>query len=169
MPQVVDAVRVPVLASGAIADARGIVAALALGCERRPDRHRVSLVPGGENLAIFRAALRPAGQSTVLTNVFSGRPAPASQSPDREAARSSEAPPFPLAAAATQPLRLDAEARGSADFSPLLAGQAASLARETGAEALTLALANEARCLLARLAASGSSRTPAEQALPASG
>jgi len=171
VPQVVDAVRVPVIAAGAIADARGIVAALALGASAVQIGTAYLLCHEAKISQPFRAALRAAGdQSTVLTNVFSGRPARSIRNRliSEAGPISSEAPPFPLAAAGTQPLRLAAEARGSADFSPLLAGQAAALARETGAEALTLALANEARCLLARLAASGSSRS-LEPAPPASG
>ena len=150
VPQVVDAVRVPVIAAGAIADARGIVAALALGASAVQIGTAYLLCHEAKISQPFRAALRAAGdQSTVLTNVFSGRPARSIRNRliSEVGPISSEAPPFPLAAAGTQPLRLAAEARGSADFSPLLAGQAAALARETGASALTLALANEARCL----------------------
>jgi nitronate monooxygenase len=158
VPQVVDAVRVPVIAAGAIADARGIVAALALGASAVQIGTAYLLCHEAKISQPFRAALRAAGdQSTVLTNVFSGRPARSIRNRliSEVGPISSEAPPFPLAAASTQPLRLGAEARGSTDFSPLLAGQAAALARETGAAALTLALANEARSLLARLAELG--------------
>jgi len=161
VPQVVDAVRVPVIAAGGIADARGIVAALALGASAVQIGTAYLLCHEAKISQPFRAALRAAGdQSTVLTNVFSGRPARAIRNRliCEVGPISSAAPPFPLAAASTQPLRLGAEARGSADFSPLLAGQAAALAREAGAGALTLSLANEARSLLARLADTGPNR-----------
>jgi len=167
VPQVVDAVRVPVIAAGAIADARGIVAALALGASAVQIGTAYLLCHEAEISQPFRAALRSAGdQSTVLTNVFSGRPARAIRNRlIRELGPlSSEAPPFPLAAAGTQPLRLGAEAQGSADFSPLLAGQAAALAREMSATALTQALADEARALLARLAGTGASPAQAQRA-----
>jgi nitronate monooxygenase len=166
VPQVVDAVRVPVIAAGAVADARAIVAALALGASAVQIGTAYLLCHEVNISQPFRAALRAANdQSTVLTNVFSGRPARSIRNRliSEVGPISAEAPPFPLAAAATQPLRLGAEARGSGDFSPLLAGQAAALARETGAGDLTLALANEARALLAKLAGAG--RTdPAEAA-----
>ena len=89
----------------------------------------------------------------MLTNVFSGRPARSiiNRLMREVGPISADAPPFPLASAAVQPLRAKAEARGSADFSPLLAGQAAALARDLGAGDLTVALAAEAQALLKRL------------------
>jgi nitronate monooxygenase len=72
---------------------------------------------------------------------------------------SADAPAFPLAAAALQPLRNAAEARGSGDFSPLWSGQAAALGCERGAAALTRALAVEAQEILRAFGRSG--RTPA--------
>jgi nitronate monooxygenase len=165
VPQVVDAVTVPVIASGAIADARGIVAALALGASAVQIGTAYLLCHEAKISEPFRAALRAAGdQSTVLTNVFSGR---AARSIRNRLIRelgplSSQAPAFPLAAAGTQPLRLAAEARGSADFSPLLAGQAAALACEMSATALTRKLANEAGALLARLADGGRNQPPGQ-------
>jgi len=161
VPQVVDAVRLPVIAAGGIADARGIVAALALGASAVQIGTGYLLCPEATISAPYRAALSTArDQSTVFTNVFSGRPA--RSLPNRLIREvgplSAEAPPFPLAAAATQPLRAEAEALGSGAFSPLLAGQAAALARATGAAALTLALAREAKALMAALA--GASEPP---------
>ena len=61
------------------------------------------------------------------------------------------APHFPLAAGAAAPLRAAAEKRGSGDFSPLWAGEAAALAREEGAEAMTLRLWAEGQGVMARL------------------
>jgi nitronate monooxygenase len=89
---------------------------------------------------MHRAALASArDDATRLTNVFTGRPARglvnrfvAEVGPMCE-----DAPQFPLAAGAAAPLRTAAEMRGSSDFSPLWAGEAAALAREEGAEALT--------------------------------
>ena len=154
VPQIVDAVHVPVIATGGIGDARGIVAALALGASAVQIGTGYLLCPEAQISPPYRAALRSAGDaSTMLTNVFSGR---AARSLANRLMRelgpiSAEAPPFPLAAAETQPLRARAEAQGSVDFSPLLAGQAAPLARERAAGDLTLALASEALSLLQRL------------------
>ena len=64
------------------------------------------------------------------------------------------APEFPLAAGALAPLRAKAEAQGSGDFSPLWAGQAASLGRDMPAGQLTKALAAEALERMRALAAS---------------
>jgi len=155
VPQVVDAVGLPVIAAGGIADARGIAAALALGASAVQLGTAYLLCPEANISAPYRAALRAAGdQSTVLTNVFSGRPARSILNRlIREVGPiSAEAPPFPLAAAGTQPLRRKAETLGSCAFSPLLAGQAAALAREEGAGALTQALARETRAVLVDLA-----------------
>lgn len=154
IPQIADAVRVPVIAAGGIADARGMVAALALGASAVQIGTGYLLCPEATISAAFRSALRSAADdSTKLTNVFSGRPA---RSIVNRLMRElgplcADAPPFPLAAAALQPLRRAAEAAQSADFSPLLAGQAAPLARAIAAGALTRALAGEAQALLQRL------------------
>jgi nitronate monooxygenase len=158
VPQVVDAVRVPVIAAGAIADARGIVAALALGASAVQIGTGYLLCPEATISAPYRSALRSAGDDrTMLTNVFSGRPARSIVNRFlREVGPINvEAPPFPLAAASLQPLRARAEASGSADFSPLLAGQAARLAREMAAGELTSTLVRETQALLQRLGKTG--------------
>ena len=154
VPQVVDAVRVPVVAAGGIADGRGIVAALALGASAVQIGTGYLLCPEAKISAPYRSALRSTrDDSTLLTNVFSGRPA---RSIINRLVRevgpiSGDAPLFPLASATVQPLRAKAEALGSVDFSPLLAGQAAALARELGAGDLTVALASETQSLLKQL------------------
>ena len=76
LPQVVDAVKVPVIATGAIGDARGIVAALAMGAAGVQIGTAFLFCPEAKVLPPHRAALRTArDNSTVLTNVLSGRPA----------------------------------------------------------------------------------------------
>ena len=62
-----------------------------------------------------------------------------------------DAPQFPLAAGAAAPLRTAAEKRGSSDFSPLWAGEAAALARDEGAEALTRRLWAEGQAVMTAL------------------
>lgn len=77
-----------------------------------------------------RAALAEARDDrTVLTNVFTGRPARGlvNRIVREVGPMSLEAPAFPLATGAIAPLRKHAETAGSADFSPLWAGQAAAL------------------------------------------
>ena len=75
LPQVVDAMKVPVIATGAIGDARGIVAALAMGAAGVQIGTAFLFCPEAKVLPPYRAALRTArDNSTVLTNVLSGRP-----------------------------------------------------------------------------------------------
>jgi nitronate monooxygenase len=155
VPQIVDAVRLPVIAAGGIIDARGIVAALALGASAVQIGTGYLLCPEARISAPYRSALRSArDDSTVLTNVLSGRPARGIVNRlIREVGPiSADAPPFPLASGALKQLRATAEEQGSGDFSPLWAGQAAPLARELGAGDLTAALAAEAQSLIGQLA-----------------
>lgn len=144
VPQVVAAVRVPVIAAGGIADARGVAAALALGAAGVQVGTAYMLCPEATTTAIHRAALKSeAARHTALTNLFTGRPARGivnhimrELGPIR-----SDAPAFPLASAAIAPLRAKAEARGSGDFSPLWSGENASGCREVPAAVLTRELA----------------------------
>jgi len=76
VPQVVDAVRVPVIAAGGIADARGIVAALALGASAVQIGTAYLFTPEARLATPHRQALRDErAEETALTNVFTGRPA----------------------------------------------------------------------------------------------
>jgi len=147
VPQVVDAVKIPVIAAGGIADARGIVAAFALGASAVQVGTAYLFTPEARISQVYREALKQAkDDSTVLTNVFTGRPARGIVNRFiREVGPLSElSPAFPLATGAVMPLRAKAEAAGSGDFSPLWSGQAASLAREAPAGELTRTLAAQA-------------------------
>jgi nitronate monooxygenase len=156
VPQVVDAVNVPVVAAGGIADARGVAAAFGLGASGVQIGTAYLRCPESKISAPHRAALASAGaDSSVLTNVMSGRPARAVVNRlIREVGPISElAPEFPLAAGALAPLRAKAEAEGSGDFSPMWCGQGVALGRDMPAGEFTKALAAEAQALLRRLAA----------------
>jgi nitronate monooxygenase len=154
VPQVVDAVKVPVIASGGIADARGIVASFALGASAVQIGTAFLFCPEAKVSPPYRRALESSrDDSTTLTNVFTGRPARSIMNRVvREAGPISPlAPPFPLAAGALAPLRAVAEANGSVDFTPLWAGQASKLGLALPAGELTRRLAAEAlRMLSAR-------------------
>src|SRR5262249_24643069 len=159
VPQVVDAVRVPVIAAGAITDARGIAAAFALGAAGVQIGTAYLWCPESKISAPHRAALRSARHDcTAFPSPIAGRPAPGiTNRLVRAAGRTpGVAPEFPLAAGALAPLRAKAGARGSGDFSPLWAGQAASLGRGMPAGQLTKALAAEA---LERMRALAPSKT----------
>ena len=151
VPQVVDAVKVPVIAAGGIADARGIAAAFALGASGVQIGTAYLFCPEATIRPVHREALKRAKENeTALTNVFTGRPARGIMNRAmREVGPVSEvAPEFPLAATALAPLRSKAEAAGSEDFTALWAGQGFPMGREMLAGALTRKLADEA---LARL------------------
>lgn len=144
LPQIVQAVRVPVIAAGGIADARGVAAALALGACATQVGTAYLLCPEATTSAVHRAALQsPQPQHTALTNLFTGRPARGivNRVMRELGPISSAAPAFPLATAAMVPLRSEAERRGSADFSPLWSGQNASGCNSMPAAELTRALA----------------------------
>jgi nitronate monooxygenase len=147
VPQIADAVDVPVIASGAISDARGIAAAFALGAAGVQIGTAYLFCPEAKISAPHRAALK-AGRDdgTALTNLMTGRPARGFYNRVmRDIGPISDvAPEFPLAAVALAPLRAKAESQGSGDFSPLWSGQASALGRELPAAELTRTLAAEA-------------------------
>ena len=151
VPQVVDAVKIPVIAAGGIADGRGVAAAFALGAAAAQIGTAYLFTPESLISGLHRAALHDARDDrTALTNVFSGRPARGLMNRVmREVGPMSDAAPaFPTAGGALAPLKAKAEAAGSSDFSSLWSGQAASLAHETTAADLTRQLAEDAaRCL----------------------
>lgn len=144
LPQVVAAVDVPVVAAGGIASAAGIDAAMALGAAGVQIGTAFLLCSEATTSAVHRAALASdAVEHTVLTNVFSGRPARgiANRVVCELGPMSSVAPAFPLAGSAMGPLRKVAEASGSGDFSPLWSGQNARGCRAVSAEELIRDLA----------------------------
>jgi len=138
VPQVVDAVDVPVIAAGGIADGRGVAAALALGAQAVQVGTAFLRTPEALTSDLHRSALAEArDDATVLTNVVTGRPARGivNRLVREVGPLSEDAPAFPYATAGSAPLRAAAEAQGSAEFSPLWAGQSAPLARaESAAE-----------------------------------
>jgi nitronate monooxygenase len=144
LPQVVRAVKRPVIAAGGIADAKGVAAALALGAAGAQVGTAYLLCPEATTNAQQRAALKSdAARHTALTNLFTGRPSRGIVNRVmRELGPMSGAPPaFPVAAAAIMPLRAKAEAKGSDDFTPLWSGQNATGCREIPAARLTRELA----------------------------
>jgi nitronate monooxygenase len=144
LPLVKQAVRVPVVAAGGIADAAGVAAAMALGADGVQIGTAYLLCPEAATSTVHRAALRSeAAVHTALTNLFTGRPARGivnrvmrELGPLRRAPH----PAFPRSAAALAPLRAAAEARGSGDFSPLWSGQNNTGCRPVPAAELTRAL-----------------------------
>jgi len=142
--QVVQAVKIPVIAAGGIADAEGVRAAMALGAAAVQVGTAFLLCEEATTSAVHRAALRsPQARTTALTNLFTGRPARGivNRVMRELGPLSAKAPSFPLATGRIAPLRAHAERQGSSDFSPLWAGQNTSACREGPAAALIEALA----------------------------
>ena len=126
LPQVVDAVDLPVIAAGGIGDARGVTAARALGAAGVQVGTAFLLCPQANTSAVHRAALRSdAARHTAITNLFSGRPA---RGIVNRVIRElgpicSAAPAFPLAGAALAPLKKAAEGNADGGFTSLWSGQ----------------------------------------------
>jgi nitronate monooxygenase len=152
VPQVVDAVSVPVIAAGGISDGRGVVAALALGASAVQVGTAYLRSPEAKVPELHRRALRDGGRNevTALTNLFTGRPARGIVNRlIREVGPiSPSAPDFPLAGGALAPLRAAAEAKGSPDFMSLWSGQAGPLAAELPAAELTRKLWADAQAIM---------------------
>jgi nitronate monooxygenase len=144
LPQVTDAVSVPVIAAGRIADARGIVAALALGASGVQLGTAYLFCPEANVSPLYRRALEQAADNgTALTNLFSGRPARGilNRYLQESGPMSDVAPAFPYAATLVAPLRTASEKAGSLDYMQLWAGQAARLATSMPADQFTRNLA----------------------------
>lgn len=144
LPQVVQAVSVPVIAAGGIVDAHGVAAAFALGAAGVQAGTAYLLCPEATTSAIHRAALQSeAARHTALTTLFTGGPARGivNRAMRELGALDNQAPAFPLATAAIAPLRAAAERAGLGDFSPLWSGQNASACRAVPAAEVTRALA----------------------------
>lgn len=143
VPQIVDAVTVPVIAAGGIGDARGIVAALALGASAVQIGTAYLFTPEATITASHHHALRHAQASeTALTNLFTGRPARGiiNRAMRELGAINPTAPAFPRSGGALIPLK----AKDEAGFSNLWSGQALRLGKDTSTYELTRELAEQA-------------------------
>ena len=125
LPRIVQAVDVPVIAAGGIADAAGVAAALRLGADAVQVGTSFLLCDEADTSPVHRAALQsPDAEHTAITNRYSGRPARSIVTRLlRELGPLGDVPAFPLAGGALAPLRAAAEAEGRGDFSPLWSGQ----------------------------------------------
>ena len=150
LPQVVDAVSVPVIAAGGIADGRGIAAALTLGASAVQLGTAYLHTPEARISNAHRQGLKDG--RTLFTNLMSGGLARGlhGRLVDELGAVRPEAPPYPLASAALAPIRTAAEQRGDYGFGPMWAGQSAPLGQQLAAAELTLKLASDALAILSR-------------------
>ncbi len=145
VPQVADAVRVPVIAAGGIADGRGVVAALALGASAVQIGTAFLACHESNACEAHKAALTgPEARRTALTRAFTGRLARGLRNRAMvELEAAGEAAPYPARAWFMSPLNQAARAAGRAEAMALWAGQAASLARRRPAAECLAALVSE--------------------------
>jgi nitronate monooxygenase len=155
VPQVVDAVRVPVLAAGGIMDGRGLVASLALGAAGALLGTRFLVAQeSGASIAYQERLLAATEIDTVITPVFTGRPARSVRNRFVEEYIQAEASPlpWPLQSLAAEDLYEAAQKRGEADYFPLLAGQGLRMLKRGQSSAeIVKELVTEAQAVLARL------------------
>ena len=143
VPQIADAVRVPVVAAGGIADGRGIAAAAMLGAAAVQLGTAYLFSPEAKLSRFHLDAIRAArDDSTAVTNIFTGRPARGVKNRTmREVGPfSPTVPAFPGAGGALAPLWAKAEANSDSGFTNLWSGQAGRLARPMPAAELTRSL-----------------------------
>jgi nitronate monooxygenase len=144
VPQVVDAVKVPVIASGGIMDGRGIAAALALGaCAAQMGTAFLTCDEAGAPEVHKQAILRASETDTRVTRAFSGRPARGIVNRFMSEVGEDDILPFPLQNALTRPLRAAAAKQGRAEFLSLWAGQGLRMARRGPAGELVARLMAE--------------------------
>lgn len=155
VPQVVDAVPVPVLAAGGIMDGRGLVASLALGAAGVLLGTRFLVAQeSGASTAYQERLLAATESDTVITRTFTGRPARSVRNRFVEAymQAAAEPLPWPLQSLAAEDIYGAAQTRGEADYFPLLAGQGLRmLKRGQGSAQIVQELATEAEAVLSRL------------------
>ena len=166
VPQVVDAVQIPVIAAGGIMDGRGVAAALALGAAAAQMGTAFLLCDEAGTHPTYRNALLASGAAdTVITRAFSGRPARAIRNEFIDGVESSGVgiPPYPVQNTLTGPLRRAAAAAGDARAVALWAGQGFPLVRETRAGDLVREVAAEAAHVLSRTRSAFSAPTGADR------
>jgi nitronate monooxygenase len=156
VPQVVAAIRIPVIASGGIMDGRGIVAALALGASAvQMGTAFLTCEEAGVPDAYKEAILHAQEDETQITRAFSGRPARGIVNRFMTAIEPGDGSacilPFPLQNALTRPLRTAAAKQNRAEFLSLWAGQGVRLARKQTAAALVARLVQETDIALDQL------------------
>lgn len=151
LPAVVDAVDVPVVATGGIADGRGVAAALALGASAVQIGTAFLRCPEAAIDPAWAAALGTAApEDTVLSRVFSGRPGRSLSTAYVRAATTDNAPtpaPYPVQRGLTDAMRRDAQRLGDVERMQAWAGQSSALGRVEPAEAMTIRLWHEAQSL----------------------
>ena len=155
VPQMVDALSIPVVASGGIMDGRGLAAALVLGAEAaQMGTAFLACEESGAHPEFKRAVLEAAEDETALTRAFSGRAARGLKNRflNEMGEHEEELPPFPIQNALTKDVRAAAQRQDRPEFMSLWAGQAVRLAHPTKAAGLVGSEVEEAEIVLRNLA-----------------
>ena len=158
VPQIVDAVSIPVIAAGGIGDGRGIAAALALGASAVQLGTAFLTCPESAAHPLYRRALNEArDDKTQITHAFSGRPARGLENRYlREMAGHEDTyPDFPILNTLTGPLRKASANQNNPDFMSLWSGQSAAMSRNLPASELIQLLVTETESVLERLTTAG--------------
>jgi nitronate monooxygenase len=152
LPAVVDAVKVPVVATGGIADGRGVAAALVLGASAAQIGTGFLRCPEANLPAAWADALgRAAPEGTMLSRAFSGRAGRAIATDYARAAAAADVPqpaPYPVQRALTAPMRAAATKAGDIERMQAWAGQSAALARAEPAANVLAQIWRDAQTLL---------------------
>jgi nitronate monooxygenase len=154
VPQIVDAVEVPVIAAGGIGDGRGIAAAMALGADGVQIGTSFLRCPESATNAAYRDALKNStDDETRITHAFSGRPARGLNNTYVKdmAGKEDQLPDFPIPNSLTGPLRAKSGNLDSPDYMSLWSGQAGALARDLPAGELIGTLMREAEDVIGDL------------------
>lgn len=154
VPQVADAVDLPVIAAGGIADGRGIAAAFALGASGvQIGTGFLSCREAGTDQARRDLIKQASDTDTIVTDAFSGRSARARRTRYAEEMERSRMrlPDFPAMYVLSEALSDAGQAKGSADFAFHIYGQAAGLNRELPAMELMRLLVAEASSVFGSL------------------
>lgn len=150
LPQVVDAVKVPVIATGGIADGRGVAAALALGASAAQIGTGFLRTPEAQSNPAYVARLAETDpDQTVVTSAFSGRPGRSVATAYTRAAEELQPADYPVQRGLTRAMRDEAKKSGDTERMQMWAGQGARLARSESAGTLAAKLWDEASGLLA--------------------
>ena len=154
VPQIVDAVQVPVIASGGIMDGRGIAAALVLGAQAvQMGTAFLTTAEGGVPEVQKHAILAAGDNDTRITRAFSGRPARGIANrfmQTVDAGGEGAILPFPLQNQLTRPMRTAAGKAGDAAYLSLWAGQGTRMSRRLGTAQLMVELDRETDAALKR-------------------
>jgi nitronate monooxygenase len=154
VPQMVDALSIPVIASGGIMDGRGLAAALVLGAEAaQMGTAFLACEESGAHPEFKRAVLEAAEDETAITRAFSGRAARGIKNRFliEMGKHEEELPPFPVQNTLTKDVRTAAQTQDRLEFMSLWAGQAERLPRPTRAAKLVGSVVEEAEVVLGKL------------------